>query len=194
MKCKDADIVILANPLKLQADNWYCRWADKLETAHILPLDNDSTSWTKQIIDYSNNQATKPLIFIAHSVTILAFLMAVKSITKPIKGAFLVAPFEHCLQIEPNLQTGAHLYESSQLQQAESSQLMLADLGRLNFPSLVLNSSDNPYCSITSSEELATTLGSLFINCGEQGILDTTSGHGPWPEGLLVFSQFLAKL
>ena len=41
-------------------------------------------------------------------------------------------------------------------------------------------------------------LGELWnipvFDAGEAGKLDETSGHGPWPEGLMSFAGFLKKL
>jgi predicted alpha/beta hydrolase family esterase len=31
-------------------------------------------------------------------------------------------------------------------------------------------------------------------DAGESGHINIASGHGPWPEGLLQFGQFLKKL
>ena len=43
-------------------------------------------------------------------------------------------------------------------------------------------------------KKLAHCWGAQILEAGEQGHIDSNSGHGPWPEGLLVFIQFLKKL
>ena len=65
---------------------------------------------------------------------------------------------------------------------------------RLPFPSITVGSQNDPYCAADVSESLADRWGSLFINAGEAGHINSDAGYGPWPEGLLAFGQFLGKL
>jgi uncharacterized protein len=44
------------------------------------------------------------------------------------------------------------------------------------------------------SASLALAWGSLLVEAGEAGHIDHTSGHGPWPEGMMRFAGFLSKL
>ncbi|MFW8585524.1 alpha/beta hydrolase [Rhizobium beringeri] len=32
------------------------------------------------------------------------------------------------------------------------------------------------------------------VDAGESGHINADSGHGPWPEGTMVFAQFLGRL
>ena len=36
--------------------------------------------------------------------------------------------------------------------------------------------------------------GSFLVDAGESGHINADSGHGPWPEGTMVFAQFLGRL
>ena len=36
--------------------------------------------------------------------------------------------------------------------------------------------------------------GGHIVDAGAIGRLDSTSGHGPWPEGLMRFGAFMARL
>ncbi|MFB2608362.1 alpha/beta hydrolase, partial [Rhizobium phaseoli] len=36
--------------------------------------------------------------------------------------------------------------------------------------------------------------GSFLVDAGEAGHINADSGHGPWPEGTMVFAQFLSRL
>ncbi|AQT42752.1 hypothetical protein BBC0178_012850 [Bartonella apihabitans] len=65
---------------------------------------------------------------------------------------------------------------------------------RLPFPSIVIASRNDEYCDFAVAEDIAKDWGSLFIDAGEAGHINSASGYGPWPEGLMVFSQFLGKL
>jgi len=41
---------------------------------------------------------------------------------------------------------------------------------------------------------LARTLGAELIDAGFSGHINSESGHGPWPEGLMRFAGFLKTL
>jgi len=64
----------------------------------------------------------------------------------------------------------------------------------LPFPSLVIASRDDPFASFAESEALAGTLGAELIGAGFSGHINSESGHGPWPEGVMRFAGFLKTL
>jgi len=64
----------------------------------------------------------------------------------------------------------------------------------LSFPSVMVTSQNDPYCTYQRAEETALDLGSLLIDAGDQGHINDESGHGPWPEGLMALSKFLTRI
>ena len=50
------------------------------------------------------------------------------------------------------------------------------------------------FCAYDVAENMAANWGSLFMDAGESGHINGESGHGPWPEGLMVFSKFMNHL
>jgi len=44
------------------------------------------------------------------------------------------------------------------------------------------------------ADELAAAWGSMIVDAGDSGHLNSESGHGPWPEGSMVFAKFLSQL
>lgn len=64
----------------------------------------------------------------------------------------------------------------------------------LPFPSVTIASRSDPFCAFEKAEEMAACWGSLFLGGGDSGHLNEESGHGPWPEGLIVFARFIARL
>ena len=54
---------------------------------------------------------------------------------------------------------------------------------RLPFPTLLLGSHDDPYCSFERAQEFARNWGSQFIDYGRCGHINADSGLGAWPEG-----------
>ena len=60
---------------------------------------------------------------------------------------------------------------------------------RLPFPSLLLGSHDDPYCSLAKAQSLADAWGSRFIDCGPCGHINAESGLGDWPDGLALLRE-----
>jgi uncharacterized protein len=65
---------------------------------------------------------------------------------------------------------------------------------RLTYPSLLVASRNDPFCTFHMAQNYARDWGSNYVDAGESGHINTESGHGPWPEGLLCFATFLKTL
>ena len=63
---------------------------------------------------------------------------------------------------------------------------------RLPFPSLLLGSQNDPYCSLARAQGFATAWGAEFINFGARGHINAESGLGDWPEGRGLLARLLA--
>lgn len=61
-------------------------------------------------------------------------------------------------------------------------------------PSLVVASRNDPFGTYEHADDIAAAWGALLLDAGEAGHINTESGHGPWPEGTIVFAQFLKRL
>jgi len=53
----------------------------------------------------------------------------------------------------------------------------------LPFPSIVVLSSDDPFCAVERGAEMARAWGSRRVDLGPRGHLNADSGLGDWPEG-----------
>ncbi len=182
MKAKDADIIIVPGLGGSGPMHWQTRWQQRLSTAkRVHQPDWDAPvrdSWARNVADVVN-AAERPVVLIAHSLGIASLLNAMDLLTKRPHGAFLVAPPDlDDPDIGPPQLLGFGPYPRL----------------RLPFPSLVVGSNNDPYCKPEVSEQLAHAWGSLFINAGEAGHLNTEAGYGPWPEGSMAFAQFLSRL
>ena len=62
-------------------------------------------------------------------------------------------------------------------------------LQRLPFPSVLLGSQDDPYCSFERAQRFAQSWGSRFIDYGHRGHINADSDLGDWPEGLALLEQ-----
>lgn len=182
MKAREADILVVPGYTNSGPAHWQTRWQDKLSTARRVeqaewskPVRED---WTRAIAD-AVNASDRPVVLIAHSLGTAATVQAVALFERPVAGAFLVAP--------PDVANPAirprHLMTFGPYPRDP-----------LPFPSVVVASRNDPYCAFDVAEDIAGAWGSLFMDAGEAGHLNAESGHGPWPEGLLVFARFLSRL
>ena len=123
--------------------------------------------------------STRPVVLMGHSLGVLAVVHAAPRLRKTVKGAFLVAPPSETAVLDiPDIDIRfAHVPRDP-----------------LPFPSVLIASNSDPFCPILEAEEWAYAWGSAFTDAGDAGHLNMDSGHGPWPEGLMRFASFLAKI
>ncbi|MEM7464640.1 MAG: alpha/beta hydrolase [Pseudomonadota bacterium] len=182
MKTTDAEILILPGYKNSGPEHWQSRWESRLSAARRVQLGE----WNKPVFeDWRDNlvaavkEAKKPVILVGHSIGAQVAVQAADLFEDKVAGALLVAPPE----VEnPNIRP-RHLMTFGP-----------ARRDPLPFPSVTIASRNDPFCSIEKSEEMAADWGSLFMDAGESGHINHESGHGPWPEGLMVFSKFLSRL
>jgi predicted alpha/beta hydrolase family esterase len=187
MRASEADILVIPGLGGSGPDHWQSRWDTRLPTARrVVQTDWENPgldAWRDRIVE-EVERAARPVILVAHSLGVLAaahaapFLAKVESSGK-IKGGFLVAP--------PSAKVLAGL-------DALDPAFLTVPGEPLPFPSLVIASRDDPYSTFADSEDLARTLGAELIDAGFSGHINSESGHGPWPEGLMRFAGFLKAL
>jgi hypothetical protein len=59
----------------------------------------------------------------------------------------------------------------------------------LPFPSILLGSRDDPYCTFDRAQGFAQSWGSRFVDYGARGHINAESGLGDWAEGLELLAQ-----
>ncbi|WP_188822443.1 alpha/beta hydrolase [Brucella endophytica] len=182
MKVQDADILIIPGYTNSGPDHWQSRWEEKLSTARRV----EQAEWSKPVredwvaeVVKAANEATKPIVLVAHSLGVPAAIHALPEIQDKVKGGFFVAPPDVA---DPRIKP-RHLMTFGPYPRDP-----------LPFPSLVIASRNDPFCNYEVAEDIANAWGSLFIDAGEAGHINADSGHGPWPEGSMVFAQFLSRL
>ena len=182
MKVKDADILIIPGYTNSGPDHWQSRWQGRLSTARRV----EQAEWSKPVredwtaeIAKAVNEAERPVVLVAHSLGVAAAIQAIPQFTKPVAGAFLVAPPDVA---NPALRP-KHLMTFGPYPRDP-----------LPFPSILVASRNDPYCSIDIAEDIAGAWGSLFIDAGEAGHINADAGFGPWPEGTMTFAKFLTDL
>ncbi len=182
MRSSDCDILIIPGLGNSGPDHWQSRWQAKLSTARRVEQaewDNPrAADWAERIAD-AVAAARRPAILIAHSCGAAAVAHAARRFTPgKAAGAFLVAMPD----VESDAVPGACRAFAS------------LPSGPLPFPSVLAASRNDPFCGFQRAEAFALSWRSSLVDAGEAGHINTASGHGPWPEGLLRLAGFLRQL
>jgi predicted alpha/beta hydrolase family esterase len=182
MKIADCDILILPGLGGSEPGHWQVRWAERMATAAIV----EQADWDEpglddwvDTIDQACRLTTRPVVLVAHSLSVSAVAHAAPRLPDNVRGAFLVAPTD---------------IELSPVVPAEVVPFRPIPRDPFPFPSMLVASSNDLYCTIDRAVEFATCWGSDFHQAGEAGHINVASGHGPWPEGLLMFTRLMQRL
>lgn len=122
----------------------------------------------------------QPVVLVAHSLGcwLTAAWAAHSQHAHKVVGAMLVAPPDAAMfHVEPIL----YSWRPTVVQQ-------------LPFASLLVSSSDDPYCSTEQAQALATAWGSRWQPAGAHGHLNADSALDDWPQGHDWLQQWLAGM
>lgn len=191
MRTSDVDILIVPGWSGSGPDHWQSRWERTLKTARRVDQKDwyapDREAWVGRIIDAAV-ASNRPVVLVAHSLGVAAVAHVAERIPKGfLQGAFLVAPADV---------DSASAWPETEGMTLDASTSGFAPLPRIAFPfpSLIIASSNDPYCSLDRAKALAGDWGSTLVEAGDVGHINTESGHGPWPDGVLRFGAFLRTL
>lgn len=168
---KPDNILILPGWQNSGPDHWQSRW----ETLHgyrrvdqhdwMQPRRGDWIARLEDVILGTEG----PVVLVAHSLgcILTAAWAQVSRSTARVQGALLVAPGDAEREaLRPVLPSWSPIVRQ-----------------RLPFPSVLVGSRNDPYCSLERAQGLASDWGSRFIDLGERGHINAGSGLGDWPEG-----------
>jgi uncharacterized protein len=187
LKSSETDILVIPGYEGSGPAHWQSRMVGKLSTARFV----EQPDWLhpardvaiKQIVD-AVEAATRPVVFVPHSLGNIVVahalpILAQRGLADRVKGAYFVA-----------------VPSARSLAQLGAIDPTFADVPRdpLSFPSVFIASSNDPFATLEESADLSSAWGSQFVEAGEAGHINTASGHGPWPEGMMRFAGFLMKL
>lgn len=187
LKISDVDILVIPGWTNSGPDHWQTRWERKLPNVQRVEQDDWEkpllTDWVARIVT-AVAAAKRPVVLVAHSCGVSAVVHAAPQFPPgKVVGAFLVSPpdLEH-----PSEPGGAWL--------ATGGGFHPVPTAPLPFPSMVIASANDPYVTLARAQEMALDWGSDFADAGQSGHINTDSGHGPWPEGLLKLGQLMKRL
>lgn len=182
MRIADTDIRILPGLGNSGPGHWQHRWAERLSTGQIVEQAEwdrpDLRDWTARIIE-AVAEAEKPVVLIAHSLAVSALVHAAPRLPEgKVRGAFLVSPPDHeGEEIPPEARGFGNVPRDP-----------------LPFPSILVASTNDPLVSVARAVDMATAWGSEIHFAENAGHINTASGHGPWPEGLLIFTRLMQRI
>ncbi|MGI9132535.1 MAG: RBBP9/YdeN family alpha/beta hydrolase [Rhodoferax sp.] len=161
------------------ADHWQSRWEALHGYARVQqhdwmrPLRGD---WMAQL-EEAVLAAQAPVVLVAHSLgCILCAAWAAHSRhSGRVQAALLVAPGDP---------------ERDALRAVLPSWSPVV-LQALPFPSVLLGSQDDPYCSLERARDFARAWGSEWVDYGRAGHINAESNLGDWPEGHALLQQLL---
>lgn len=120
-------------------------------------------------------QAGGPVLVAAHRLGCIAAAHLPAGVQARIGGALLVAP--------ANPEGRAALADFAPVPRR-----------RLPFPSIVVGSTDDPYCPAPLTAEFARAWGGRLVLLEGAGHVNVESGHGEWPQDLALLGELAGRL
>jgi uncharacterized protein len=171
MRISEADILVVPGSSSNDAEHWISRWQSRLPTGQRIEASNDDVvSLASAIAGALAGGDARPVVLVGHGAGVFAIAQAARmGDVSRVRGAFLVNPSSGWNVPAPSREP-------------------------LPFPSLVVISRDDPHASYEEMQDIGLDWGGHIVDAGAIGRVDSSSGHGPWPEGLMRFGAFLARL
>ena len=169
-----ARVLLLPGWMNSDAAHWQSRW----EQLHgWTRVEQDDWVWPRRgdwmaQLDEVVQASAAPVLMVAHSLGahLVAAWAAHSQHTARVVGAMLVAPPDTArADLPPNLFS----WRATPCQ-------------RLPFPSLMVLSTDDPYCDTTRAALMAADWGSTCVSIGAHGHINASSGLADWPQGLAL--------
>ena len=184
MRSADCDILMVPGLGGSGPEHWQTRWEGRLSTATRVEQAEwdrpERAAWIAAIAA-SVEAATRPVVLVAHSLGVAACALAAPTLPPGrVRGAFLVALPD---VDDPTIPEARIVRGFGPLPNDP-----------LPFPSLLVASRDDPFCSYERADALAHAWRAALVDAGASGHINTENGYGPWPEGLMRFAGFLKQL
>jgi predicted alpha/beta hydrolase family esterase len=156
--------------------HWQSRWEARDDTLLRVIQDDWETphcaDWIAKL-DQALALTGPDTVLVAHSAgCALVAHWAVGEFSTHVRGALLVAPSDPEALSFPSGPTG----------------FAPVPLLRLQFRTIVVASSNDPYVALSRARAFAMAWGSEFMMIGEAGHINSGSGFGDWPEGLALLN------
>ncbi len=159
MKTSEADILIVPGWSSSGPDHWQSRWEKNLKTARRVEQADwfrpDRDQWVARIVEAAA-ESVRPVVLVGHSLGAMAIAHAGPRLAKlpaPPLGAFLVAP------ADVDNAGGWPITQGETFAAGPETGFAPAPSTRLPFPSLMVASSNDPYCSLAARPRAGNFVG-----------------------------------
>ncbi len=165
-----AHIIIVPGWRASGPGHWQSLWAEQLPNATRVQQDDwlarSRSAWVASIVRTILAQPG-PVVIAAHSLGCIAVTHLPPEVTERIQGALLVAPAD------------------------PERRGVLADFApvpyhALPYRSILVASSNDPYCPVRTAGAYARAWGSEFVRLQNAGHINLEAGFGAWPLGLAL--------
>ena len=154
--------------------HWQSLWAERLPNGRRVVQDDwispTRLAWVGQL-EKTVLAAPHPVVIVAHSLGCIATTHMGCEAAARVCGALLVAP------ADPE-------------RRAILSDFAPVPYAALPYRSIVVASSNDPYCPIRLAGAYARAWGSEFVRLQDAGHINIESGHGEWPLGQALLQSF----
>ena len=158
--------------------HWQSLWAEQLPNAEWVEQDDWLTphreAWVQRL-EETVLARPGPVVIVAHSLGCIATTHMGAQAAARVAGALLVAP------ADPE-------------RRAQFSDFAPAPCAPLAFRSVLVASSNDPFCPIRLAGAYARAWGSELVRLQNAGHVNVESGHGAWPLGLALLQSLTAGL
>ncbi len=170
-----SDVLILPGWQNSGPDHWQSLWEARHgytrveQSDWMTPKRGDWMIRLEETLLARADAGQPPAILAAHSLgcILVAAWASHSRNTHLVRAALLVAPGD---ADQPGLAEQLPTWQPVSMQ-------------RLQFPTMVLNSTDDPYCTRDRAEAMANAWGARFVDYGQRGHINGESGLGHWEEG-----------
>lgn len=157
--------------------HWQTLWAERLPQARRVVQDDWHTptrsAWVARLEETVLEQPG-PVVIVAHSLGCITTAHMKPEAAARVRGALLVAP------ADPE-------------RRAVLSDFAPVPYAALPYRSILVASSNDPYCPIRLAGAYARAWGSEFVRLQNAGHINVESGHGEWPLGLALLQSLLGE-
>jgi predicted alpha/beta hydrolase family esterase len=157
--------------------HWQSLWAERLPGARRVIQDDwvmpTRQAWVRTLAELVLD-SPRPVVIAAHSLGCIATSHLPPEAAARIQGALLVAP------ADPE-------------RRAILSDFAPVPFGKLPYRSVLVASSNDPFCPIRLAGAYARAWGSEFVRLQQAGHINIESGHGEWPLGLALLQSLVGS-
>jgi len=158
--------------------HWQSLWVDRLASAARVVQDDWMTptrsAWVGTL-ERTVLEAPHPVVIVAHSLGCIATTHMNPEAAARVRGALLVAP------ADPE-------------RRAVLSDFAPVPYGALPYRSILVASSNDPFCPVRLAGAYARAWGSEFVRLQQAGHINIDSGHGEWPLGWALLHSLVDEL